>query len=102
MTPLTLFQLVGLFLLCIGIFGLVWRKTLVGMLISLELMLNGAGLSMVAAGQLTEGDAVRGQLATLFIMGLGAAEATLFLAIIFVVVKRTGSARTETISKLKR
>ena len=102
MTPLTLFQLVGLFLLCIGIFGLVWRKTLVGMLISLELMLNGAGLSMVAAGQLTEGDAVRGQLATLFIMGLGAAEATLVLAIIFVVVKRTGSARTETISQLKR
>ena len=59
-----------------------------GMLIGLELMINGAGLSIVAAAQLTEGDAVRGQLAALFVMGLAAAEATLMLAIILVVVKQ--------------
>ncbi len=101
MTPLTLFQLVGLFLLCIGGFGLVRRKTLVGMLIALELMINGAGLSIVAAAQLTEGGAVVGQLGALFVMGLAAAEATLMLALILVVVKRFNNGKTDSISQMR-
>ena len=101
MTALALFQLVGLFLLCAGIFGLLWRKTLVGMLIALELMINGAGLSIVAAAQLTEGDGVIGQLGALFVMGLAAAEATLMLAIILVVVKRFKSGQTDRISQMR-
>ena len=95
MTDLMLFQLVGVFLFSVGIAGLVWRKTLVGMLIALELMINGAGLSIVAAAQLTDGDAVKGQLAALFVMGLAAAEATLLLAIILVAVRRLKSSRTD-------
>ena len=95
MTDLMLFQLVGIFLFSVGIAGLVWRKTLVGMLIALELMINGAGLSIVAAAQLTDGDAVKGQLAALFVMGLAAAEATLLLAIILVAVRRLKSSRTD-------
>ena len=101
MTDLMLFQLVGVFLFSVGIFGLVRRKTLMGMLIALELMINGAGLSIVAAAQLTEGDAVRGQLAALFFMGLAAAEATLMLAIILVVVKRFKSGKTDRISQMR-
>ena len=101
MTDLMLFQLVGVFLFCVGIFGLVWRKTLMGMLIALELMINGAGLSIVAAAQLTEGDAVRGQLAALFVMGLAAAEATLMLAIILVVVKRFKHSKTDGIFQME-
>jgi NADH-quinone oxidoreductase subunit K len=95
MTDLMLFQLVGVFLLSVGLFGLVRRKTLMGMFIALELMINGAGLSIVAAAQLTEGDAVRGQLAALFVMGLAAAEATLMLTIILVVVKRFKRSKTD-------
>ena len=101
MTDLMLFQLVGVFLFCVGVFGLVWRKTLMGMLIALELMINGAGLSIVAAAQLTTGDAVSGQLAALFVMGLAAAEATLMLAIILVVVKRFKSGQTDRISQMR-
>lgn len=101
MTDLTLFQLVGVFLFCVGFFGLVRRKTLVGMFIALELMINGAVLSIVAAAQLTEGDAVTGQLAALFVMGLAAAEATLMLAIIFVVVKRFKRSKADAISQMR-
>ncbi len=101
MTHLMLFQLVGVFLFCAGIFGLVWRKSLVGMLIALELMINGAGLSIVAAAQLTEGDAVKGQLAALFVMGLAAAEATLILAIVLVVVKRFKSSKPDGIFHMR-
>lgn len=92
MNPLFYYQSVAVLLLGLGFYGLVSRRTLVGMLIGVELMLNGAGLSIVAAAQLTPTDAVLGQLGTLLVMGLAAAEATLILAIVFVVTKRFGNA----------
>ena len=101
MSVLVLYQLVALMLLCIGLFGIVWRKSLVGMLICVELMLNGAGLSIASAAQLTDTSAAMGQLATLLVMGLAAAEATLALAIIVVVVKRFKQADSETVTLLK-
>jgi len=100
MSALTLYQLVALFLLSIGFFGLVWRRTLVGMVISIELMINGAGLAIVAAAQLTPANAVMGQLGTLFVMGLAAAEATLILAIVLIVVKRFNTSQAEEISEM--
>ena len=100
MSALTLYQLVALFLLSIGFFGLVWRRTLVGMVISLELMINGAGLAIVAAAQLTPANAVMGQLGTLFVMGLAAAEATLILAIVLIVVKRFNTSQAGEISEM--
>lgn len=101
MTPLVLYQLVALFLLGIGLFGIIYRRSLVGMLICVELMLNGAGLSIVAAGQLTPASPALSQLTTLLVMGLAAAEASLVLAIILVVVKRFGSDGSQEISELK-
>jgi len=101
MSALTLYQLVAVLLLAVGIFGLIWRRTLVGMLICVELLLNGAGLSLVAAAQLTPASAVLGQLGTLLIMGLAAAEATLVLAIVVVVMRRFKTSESEAVSELK-
>ena len=101
MTALTMFHLVGLMLLGIGLFGILWRRSLVGMLISVELMLNGAGLSIVASSQLTPAPDGLGQLSTLLVMGLATAEATLVLSIILLVAKRFGSATVQEITQLK-
>ena len=101
MNSLFLFHLAGLALLGLGLFGLIQRRTLVGMLISVELLLNGAGLSIVASAKLTPADDVLGQLSSLLIMGLAAAEATLVLAIILVVLRRFGSVETDTIATLR-
>jgi NADH-quinone oxidoreductase subunit K len=101
MNPLTLFQMVGIFMLAVGLYGLIMRRTLVGMIICLELMLNGAGLSIVAAAQLTPVDAILGQLGALFVMGLAAAEATLILAIVLIVVKRFKTSDVADVSQLK-
>jgi len=92
---------VGLFMLAVGLYGLIMRRTLVGMIICLELMLNGAGLSIVAAAQLTPADAVLGQLGALFVMGLAAAEVTLILAIVLIVVKRFKTSDAADVSQLK-
>ena len=101
MSPLVLYQLTALILLGLGILGLTRRRTLVGMLICVELMLNGAGLSIAAAAQLTPMDAALGQLFTLLVMGLAAAEATLILAIIVVYYRRVGSTRTSSVKFLQ-
>lgn len=101
MSELAMYQLVACGLLAVGLFGLFSRTSLVGMLISVELMLNGAGLAVVAAGQLTPMPPGMGQATTLFIMGLAAAESTLVLAIVYVVRKRFGSADAATPSELK-
>jgi len=101
MNPWLLFQLAALVLLGLGLFGLIHRRTLVGMLIAVELMLNGAGLALVASARLTPAADEMGQLGTLLVMGLAAAEATLVLAIILVVAKRFGSTDTAAIATLK-
>ncbi|MCJ7683313.1 MAG: NADH-quinone oxidoreductase subunit NuoK [Desulfobacteraceae bacterium] len=101
MNALALFQMVGLFMLSVGLYGLIMRRTLVGMIICLELMLNGAGLSIVAAAQLTPADAVLGQLGALFVMGLAASEVTLILAIVLIVVKRFKTSDAADVSQLK-
>lgn len=101
MTPLTLYHLAAVLLLGLGIVGIVTRGSLVGMLISVELMLNGAGLALVASARLTPAVDELGQLGALLVMGLAAAEATLVLAIILVVARRLGSSETARVSELK-
>lgn len=100
-TPLSLFMLAALLLLVIGLLGLLTRRTLVGMLISVEMLLNGAGLSVVAAAKLTPASDAIGQLATIFIMGLAAAEATLVLAVMVVVYRRFETVATESLITLR-
>lgn len=101
MTNLHAYHFVSLFLLVLGLYGFMARRSLVGMLISVELMLNGAALSITASGQLTDADGALAQLSSLLVMGLAAAEATLALAIILVVAKRFGNASSQTASELK-
>ncbi len=88
MSILTIYHLVAIFLLCIGIFGIIYRRTLVGIVLGIELILNGAGLSIMASAQLTPTPNELGQAGALVVMGIAAAEATLLLAILLVVSKR--------------
>ncbi len=101
MNYLVMYHLAALTLLSLGIYGLTSRKSLVGMLISVELMLNGAGLALVASSRLTPAIDQLGQIGTLLIMGLAAAEATLVLAIILVVSRRFGTTSSASIAILK-
>jgi NADH-quinone oxidoreductase subunit K len=100
MTPLTLFWLAALLLISLGLAGLVTRRTMVGMLICVELMLNGAGLALAAAAKCVGAAEVHGQLAALFVMGLAAAEATLVLAMVLVAQRRFGSVKAAAISTI--
>jgi len=70
-----------------GIYGLVQRQTFIGMLISAELILAGASLNMMAFNRFLTPDPTVGQIFTLFIMGIAAAEAAITLSIIIAVYR---------------
>ncbi len=98
---LSTYQWVAIAMFGIGLFGVMYRRSLVGMLIGVELMLNGAGLSIMAAAQFTETNGALAQLSTLLVMGLAAAETTLVLAILLIVDKRFGHVESDNISLLR-
>jgi len=85
---LNVYLLIGLALLACGILGVVYRRTLISMLISIELIMNGAGLNLVAFNRFVAPDNAYGMAFTLFIMGIAAAEAAIALAIIILILRR--------------
>jgi len=91
---------VAALLLAIGVFGLVRRRTLVGMLISGEIIFSAASLNFMALGYFFA-DPATGQIFTLFIMGLAAAEVAIALSIIIAVYRNFHSITTAGITELK-
>ncbi|MCX5802053.1 MAG: NADH-quinone oxidoreductase subunit NuoK [Proteobacteria bacterium] len=79
---------VSLFLLCCGVLGVLYRRTLIGMLVSVELIMNGAGLNLVAFNRFSSQDNPYGMIFTLFIMGIAAAEAAIALGIIILIFRK--------------
>jgi NADH:ubiquinone oxidoreductase subunit K len=85
---LNIYLFVGIALLACGILGVIYRRTLVSMLISIELIMNGAGLNLVAFNRFVAPDNAYGMAFTLFIMGIAAAEAAIALAIIILIFRK--------------
>ena len=81
---------VALFLLFCGIAGVVYRRTLIGMLVSMELIMNGAGLNLVALNRFISPENAYGMAFTLIIMGIAAAEAAIALGIIILIFRKYG------------
>lgn len=98
---LTTYLVIGALLFGIGIYGIVSRRTLIGMLIAAELILAGSSVNFMAFNRFTAPDPVTGQVFTLFIMAVAAAEAAIGLSIIIAVYRQFKSIDTEDAVQLK-
>jgi NADH:ubiquinone oxidoreductase subunit K len=98
---LDIYLLAAAFLLAVGIYGLIRRRTLIGMLISGELIFSAASLNLMAFNRFTAHDQTVGQIFVLFIMGLAAAEVAIALSIIIAVYRNYRSVTTAELSELK-
>ena len=76
-------------LFAIGSFGFLARRNAISMLMSIELMLNGVNLSIVAFGQFgtAASAAAQGNVMALMVMAVAAAEATVGLAIVIAIYR---------------
>lgn len=98
---LNIYLAAAAFLLVVGIFGLIRRRTLIGMLISGELIFSAASLNLMAFNRFTAHDPSVGQIFVLFLMGLAAAEVAIALSIIVAVYRNYRSVTTRDLAELK-
>ena len=88
------------FLLSAGIYGLIRRRTLIGMLISGELIFSAAALNFMTENRFMAPNPAVGQIFVLFIMGLAAAEVAIALSIIIAVYRNYRSIHSQELSEL--
>ena len=83
----------------LGLIGLLVRRNIIFILMSLEIMLNAAGLAfVVASSKWAEAD---GQVMFLFILAVAAAEVSIGLALIIQVYNKFKTLDTDALNKLK-
>ena len=90
--------LLAISLFLIGLSGVVLRRNILIMFMSIELMLNGVNLSFVTFARYL--GKIDGQVAAFFVIVLAAAEAAVGLAIIILLFRRQGSVQSNSFQKL--
>jgi NAD(P)H-quinone oxidoreductase subunit 4L len=80
--PLQAFLSVAALLFCTGVWGLINSRNAVRVLMSIELMLNAVNINLMAFSSYIDGQLIRGQVFTIFVITVAAAEAAVGLAIL--------------------
>ena len=101
MNTLGTYMIVAAALFSLGLLGVLQRRNLIGMLISIELMLNGANLNFMAFNRFLAPEPAVGQIVALFVMGLAAAEAAIGLSIILALFRQLHSINVERAQHLR-
>ena len=86
-------------LFALGVIGLLVRRNLLFILMSLEVMLNAAGLAfVVAASRWGQAD---GQVVFIFILAMAAAEVSVGLALLLLLYHRYGTLDIDVVSRMR-
>jgi NADH-quinone oxidoreductase subunit K len=88
-------------LFCIGLFGALSRRNLVGVLMGVELMLNAVNINLVAIWRYLEPRFITGQTFTIFIITVAAAEAAVGLAMVISVYRSWLTVNADSVDSLK-
>jgi NADH-quinone oxidoreductase subunit K len=98
-TPLSWYLLLSAVLFALGVAGFLFRKNIITVFMSIELMLNAVNLSFVAfAYQFKQVD---GHIYSFFVMVVAAAEAAVGLGIILTVFKNRHTLHIDEVDTLK-
>jgi NADH-quinone oxidoreductase subunit K len=86
-------------LFSLGLTSLLVRRNLLFVLMSLEVMLNAAGLAFIVAG--SRWQQADGQVMFLFILAVAAAEVAVGLALVFQIYRHFGSLDVDELSEMR-
>jgi len=81
------FLVVGLVLFCAGLYCVLTRRNAIGVLMGVELILNAANVNYIAFSRFSAGG-YDGQVFSIFVIMLAAAEAAIGLAIVLAIYRR--------------
>ncbi|MCL2101441.1 MAG: NADH-quinone oxidoreductase subunit NuoK [Fibromonadales bacterium] len=87
-------------LFSIGIYGMLTRRNAIGILISMELMLNAANINFIAFAYFKALDATAGAVFSLFVIAVTACEMAIALAIAIIVYRRHGFLDVDKLTEL--
>jgi NADH:ubiquinone oxidoreductase subunit K len=85
----------------IGLYGLLQRRSLVAMLIAIELMIAAISVNVVALTTLAGRDATLGPVVVLIIVGVAAAETAIALSLFVAIHRESTSIDVESLSEQK-
>ncbi len=98
-------------LFCIGLYGALSKRNAVAILMSIELMFNAVNIMLVAfarflapvgpAGQALQQVSITGQVFTIFIITVAAAEAAVGLAIVLAIYRTRRTISVEDVDMMK-
>ena len=93
------YLLVSALLFCLGLFGVIMRRSLLVIYMSLELMLNAANLALVAFSRFNND--LHGQVMVFFIITVAAAEVAVGLALIVALYRKRQTSHVEDLTSMK-
>lgn len=93
------YLVVSLLLFSLGLFGVIARRNLLVIYMSLELMLNAANLALVAFSRFN--GSLDGQIMVFFIITVAAAEVAVGLGLIVALYRRRQTAHVEDLTTMK-
>ena len=96
--PLSWYLILSAILFSLGVAGFLFRKNIITVFMSIELMLNAVNLSFVTFSY--QRGQIDGQIFTFFVMVVAAAEAAVGLAIILTVYKNRASLDIDDVSEM--
>ena len=99
MVPLHYYLIVSAAVFAIGVIGVLIRRNLIVVLMSIELMLNAVNLTFIAFARSL--GSMDGQVAVFFVMAVAASEAVVGLAIIIAVFRHRESLDPQEMQLLK-
>ena len=91
--------LLAAILFSLGLIGLLVRRNIIFMLLSIEVMLNAAGLAFIVAGaRWVQPD---GQVMFMFILAMAAAEVAVGLALVLVMFRTLGTLDADSANRMR-
>ena len=85
----------------IGLFGVLTRRNAVGILMSIELMFNAVNINLVAFNRYITPADFTGQIFSIFVIVVAAAEATVGLAIVLLIYRNFRDIFVDNINLMK-
>jgi len=99
--PLPHILIFSLLLFAIGVYGALVRRNIIGILISIELMLNAANINLIAFSKYTSLSPETGQIFALFVIAIAATAAAVGLAIVLALYRVRKTVQANEVNLLK-
>ena len=99
--PLNHILIFSLLLFAIGLYGILVRRNIIGILISIELMLNATNINLIAFSKTTSLAPETGQIFAIFVIAIAATAAAVGLAIVLALYRVRKTVYTDEVNLLK-